>query len=109
MMPCRAVHGPVKMLARVQAHIEVVTKALVKRTPFAARSSMLGVWIMVLPAQPNASARWSSVRRKMMLGRFGALAVLARAALQGAGDMVEAAAPAGGVRNGGRLGLGIRG
>src|SRR4030042_3928771 len=82
------------MLARLQAHIEVVTKALVKRTPFAARSSMLGVWIMVLPAQPNASPRWSSVRRKMMLGRFTALAVLARAALQAASDMVEAAAPA---------------
>src|SRR4030042_1636209 len=91
------------MLARLQAHIEVVTKALVKRTPFAARSSMLGVWIMVLPAQPNASARWSSVRRKMMWGRSGALAVLARAALRAASDMAEAAAPAARVINWRRL------
>jgi len=51
--------------------MEVVTKAFVKRTPFAARSSIFGVWIMGLPMHPSVSQRWSSVSRKIMFGGFG--------------------------------------
>jgi hypothetical protein len=58
------------MLARLEAHIEVVTKAFVNLTPFAAKSSILVVWIIGLPAQPIASARWSSVSRKIIFGCF---------------------------------------
>ena len=56
------------MLARLDAQMEVVTKACVKRTPFAARSSMFGVCIMGLPMQDIVSQRWSSVSRKMIFG-----------------------------------------
>ena len=58
------------MLARLEAHIEVVTKACVKRTPFAARSSIFGVWIMGLPMQDMVSQRWLSVNKKIMFGGF---------------------------------------
>ncbi|MBA7649559.1 hypothetical protein ES703_57356 [subsurface metagenome] len=75
MMPWRRVHWPVKILARLDAQIEVVTKAFVNLMPFAAKASIFGVWIMGLPAQPIASARWSSVSKKMM---FGCLLAAAR-------------------------------
>jgi hypothetical protein len=56
------------MEARLAAQIEVVTKALLKRIPFAARLSITGVLIMGCPAQPRLSLRWSSTSRKRMLG-----------------------------------------
>jgi hypothetical protein len=56
------------MEARLAAQIEVVTKALLKRTPSADRLSITGVLIMGCPAQPSVSLRWSSTSRKRMLG-----------------------------------------
>src|SRR5262245_21645000 len=56
------------MEARLAAQMEVVTKALLKRTPLLARPSIVGVFTIAWPAQPMASKRWSSVRTKRMLG-----------------------------------------
>jgi hypothetical protein len=56
------------MEARLAAQIEVVTKALLKRTPSAARLSITGVLMIGCPAQPSVSFRWSSTSRKSMLG-----------------------------------------
>jgi hypothetical protein len=79
------------MLARLEQHIEVVTKAFVNLTPFAARSSILGVWMIGFPAQPIASARWSSVSKKIMLGcLFAAVRASARFWLQPAKDIAAA-------------------
>ena len=50
-------HCPVRKDARLGAHSEVVTNALVNRTPPRASSSMWGVFNTVLPAILNASAR----------------------------------------------------
>jgi len=69
-MPCRRAYWPLKMLARLVAQIDVVTNAFVNRTPSAAIASMCGVRTIELPAQPSVSHRWSSVNRKITLGRL---------------------------------------
>ena len=58
-----------EMLARLAAQIGVVTKALRKRMPRRASASRCGVCRKGCPAQPSASARWSSVTRSTRLGR----------------------------------------
>src|SRR4051812_44469216 len=74
--PCRRSHCPVKIDARLQLQIAVVTKWFVNRTPAPASASMFGVRISEFPAHPIASNRWSSVSRKTM---FGLAASAARA------------------------------
>ena len=59
---------PVSMEARLAALIGVDENAFRKQVPSLARRSIWGVCIIVLPAYPSASQRWSSVSMKMMLG-----------------------------------------
>ena len=62
---------PVKIDARLIAQTGLVTYAFLNATPSRASASRFGVLMMLLPAKPTASQRWSSASRKMMLGRAG--------------------------------------
>lgn len=66
--PWLRVWSPVMMEARLDMQMAVVTAWLAKTVPRAARASMLGVLMRRLPMQPRVSQRWSSERRKRMLG-----------------------------------------
>ena len=65
------IHAAAGNDARDVMQIEVVTKLLVNRTPWAAISSTFGVLMIGLPMHPSASQRWSSVSRKMRFGQIG--------------------------------------
>ena len=71
MYACLRSGRPVKIVARLAAQMDVVTKQFSKRTPCAARLSILGVCTIGCPAQPRVSFRWSSVRRNIIFGCFG--------------------------------------
>ena len=64
---------PVKMLARLAAHIDVVTNIFENRAPLAANRSSAGVFKNGCPAPPSRSQRWSSERKKRILGRSVAM------------------------------------
>ena len=61
------------MLAQLAAHIDVVTNMFEKRAPLAANRSSAGVFKNGGPAHPIRSQRWSSERKKRILGRSFAM------------------------------------
>src|SRR5688572_18920483 len=70
-MPCLEAYCPRRMLARLSAQSDVVTKAFVKTTPREATPSRWGVRMIGFPMHPRVSNLWSSLRRKRMLGLPG--------------------------------------